>query len=136
MRFWITILLFSVALNYSIAQQSTSSEEKNAQQNSKNFTLSPTSTELLYSSKNLMAGFLYPNPANNIVMLDYQMGDPNISAKIVIHNVLGSMVGEYPMSPYEERLKITTQQLQPGVYFYTLYVNNENFVTKKMIIKR
>jgi hypothetical protein len=95
-----------------------------------------SNSDLLFSDDKLSMSYVYPNPTSNLAIIDYRMDNNINNAKITIHNVLGSMVGEFILSPNENQLKINTRNFDPGVYFYTLYVNNENLVTKKMIIKR
>ncbi len=54
----------------------------------------------------------------------------------IIHSVLGSVISEFNLSPYESRLSIPVIEYNPGVYFYTLYIDNEGVATKKMIVRK
>jgi hypothetical protein len=49
--------------------------------------------------------------------------------------VLGNVVGEYTLVKDARRLNISTLELTSGVYFYALYVDGKNLVTRKLIIK-
>jgi len=91
---------------------------------------------LMYNSNLIRLSDIYPNPVSEMVFLDYMIYDEVTSAKIVFHNVLGSVVGKYELNPLERLMKINTMEFKPGVYFYTLYVENEGKVTKKLVIKR
>jgi len=91
---------------------------------------------LMYNSNRIRVSDIYPNPVSEMVYLDYTIFDEVTTAKIVFHNVLGSVVGKFELNPIERIMKINTIDFKPGVYFYTLYVENEGKVTKKLVIKR
>ena len=102
-----------------------------------NYTVSDQpQTGTMYESNFIRLSDIYPNPVGESAFLDYIVYDPETEARIVFHNILGSQVGQYDLNPLESDLKINTQEYKPGVYFYTLYVNNEGKVTKKLIIRR
>lgn len=100
------------------------------------FIVNEPSKGLLYSNDDLVFNDIYPNPINETGFLEYQIKNTNLDVKIVIHNVLGSVITEYQLNPLERVLKIQTQDYRPGVYFYSLHVDNEGKVTKKMIIRK
>lgn len=91
---------------------------------------------LLYSSKNVDLSDVYPNPVTEFAIFDYHLKDDSKEAKIIIHNVLGSVAGEYLLSPYESQLKVSVEQFNPGVYFYSLYIDNEGVATKKLVVRK
>ena len=90
----------------------------------------------MFNSNSISLSDIYPNPVSDVAFINYLIYDEKVEAKIVFHNVLGSGVGEYSLNPVENELKINTVEFKPGVYFYTLYVDNEVKVTKKLIIKK
>ena len=91
---------------------------------------------LLYESEDITLSDAYPNPVSENAIIQYRFFDETKEAKILIHNVLGSIVGEYKLLPSENQLKISTQELNPGVYFYTLYLDKQVKVTKKLLVKK
>jgi hypothetical protein len=91
---------------------------------------------LLYESEDITLSDAYPNPVSDKAIIQYRFFDETKDAKILIHNVLGSIVGEYKLLPVENQIKISTLELNPGVYFYTLYLDNKGLVTKKLIVKK
>lgn len=93
-------------------------------------------SNFMFSTPDLMVSNFYPNPASNQVSLDYSLADNKTKVKILIQNVLGGIVDEHLLSTSEIKLKINTSELKPGVYFYTLLVDNKSIVTKKIIIKK
>lgn len=91
---------------------------------------------VIFSSPDVKINEVYPNPANEFAIFDYNLTNEDIEAKIVMHNVLGSIVGEYELVYLETKLKIITENMNPGVYFYTLYIDNDGMMTKKMVIRK
>ncbi len=78
---------------------------------------------------------VYPNPAHSTVNLDYSF-DVNVDAATVkIVNLLGSVVKEVEMNQNANKLSIDVSNLNAGVYFYSVIVNNEIFQTKKLVIR-
>jgi len=96
----------------------------------------PPKEGLLYSSINVELSDVYPNPATEVAIFDYLIKDDSKEAKIIIHNVLGSVAGEYDLNPFEQQLKIPVDDFNPGVYFYSLYIDNEGVATKKLVVRK
>jgi hypothetical protein len=77
----------------------------------------------------------YPNPASQVLNFAYQLKNNNDEAKVLIHNLLGSLVAEIKLSAFDSQVQIPVSDYKAGIYFYTISVNNQNVVTKKFIIK-
>ncbi|MDH5365576.1 MAG: T9SS type A sorting domain-containing protein [Cyclobacteriaceae bacterium] len=90
----------------------------------------------LYSSEELILNEVYPNPVKEYAFIDYQINNSDTETKIVIHNVLGSEIGDFVLNPLEKELKIPVIEYNPGVYFYTLYIDGDGVITKKLVIRR
>lgn len=90
----------------------------------------------LYVSDQVTISNIYPNPASDNASFNYIFYDAQTNVKVVVRNVLGSVVGEYTLSAQERQLTLPVDRFIPGVYFYTLWVNNKSVVTKKLIVKR
>ncbi|MBL6444913.1 T9SS type A sorting domain-containing protein [Fulvivirga sp. 29W222] len=90
----------------------------------------------IFSSDQVHINDVYPNPVVDFAIIDYNLLKEDIHAKIVIHNVLGSIIGEYELAYLETKLKINTEELNPGVYFYTLYIDNDGIMTRKLVIRK
>ncbi|UII27439.1 T9SS type A sorting domain-containing protein [Fulvivirga maritima] len=95
-----------------------------------------TEKKLIFSSKDIKINDVYPNPVEDFAIVEYNILNQNKNAKIVIHNVLGSIISEYKLSSLETKIKIKTNDLNSGVYFYTLYVDNDGVMTRKLIVKK
>jgi len=101
-----------------------------------NYHIEEASDDYMFNSPDIRVGTAYPNPVTEIAFIDYQLFNENKDVKILLHNVLGSKIGEFPLNRFENKLKISAQDLNPGVYFYTLYLDNEAIATKKLIVKK
>lgn len=91
---------------------------------------------LIYNSDDLKINDVYPNPVAEYAVIDYNILNSNIEAKVVLHNVLGSIVGEYQLPYLENKITIKTNEYNPGVYFYTLYIDNDGVMTRKLIVRK
>jgi hypothetical protein len=90
----------------------------------------------VYHSKYLTLHDVYPNPAVEFAQIDYKIHELKPVYSIVVRNLLGNIVGQYKLISDESRLKIRTDELTPGIYFFTLYIGNDGVVTRKMMVKR
>ena len=76
----------------------------------------------------------YPNPANKLVNFDYDLQGSN-KGKVVIYDLLGSVVKDIEIPGNYGSLKLNTFDLVEGIYFYSLLINNEVIKTRKLIVK-
>src|SRR5690606_9089894 len=79
---------------------------------------------------------VYPNPVTDHAFVKYDLINPQLEAKIVIHNILGNTIDEYLLPEGESVVKIRTDALSAGIYFYTLYLDNEGIMTRKLIVRK
>jgi hypothetical protein len=66
---------------------------------------------------------LYPNPANNVLTIEYPE-----SGSLVLVDVLGRIVADFELPGGSNKLVLNTQNLVPGVYIY-------KYVPKKMLVQ-
>jgi hypothetical protein len=90
----------------------------------------------IYTSRFITVYDVYPNPAVEEAFVDYDLANDNVNAKILVHNILGNIIGEYSLSSMEKRVRIKTEDQSAGIYFYTLYVESEGVMTRKLIVKK
>lgn len=91
----------------------------------------------LYTSKFINIHDVYPNPVTaDFAFVDYKILNDRVKAKIVMHNLLGNPIGDYPLSSSESRLRLRVEDLTSGIYFYTLYLDNEGVMTRKLIVRK
>jgi len=90
----------------------------------------------IYNSRFVTLRDVYPNPVIDQAVVDYKIMNDQIKAKIVVHNILGNIVGEYSLPSMENFIRVKTDDLSAGIYFYTLYVDNEGVMTRKLIVRK
>lgn len=90
----------------------------------------------IYSSKFITLHDVYPNPVVDQAVVNYKILNDKTKAKIVVHNILGNIVGEYSLPSFENVVRIKTDDLTAGIYFYTLYLDNEGVMTRKLIVRK
>ncbi|MEZ4971865.1 MAG: T9SS type A sorting domain-containing protein [Cyclobacteriaceae bacterium] len=91
---------------------------------------------LVFQSKDITIHDVYPNPVSDYAFIEYRIINETVKANVVIHNILGMPMGDYELPSFENRVKIHTEDLAPGVYFYTLYLDNDGVLTRKLIVRK
>ena len=92
---------------------------------------------LVFQSRDITVHDVYPNPVTDReAFIDYRLYNEDIKAKLVIHNILGSPVGNYELPSFETRVKIQADELSSGVYFYTVYLDNIGVLTRKLVVRK
>ena len=90
----------------------------------------------IYNSRHITLYDVYPNPAVEHANVAYKLASDQVKAKILVHNIIGNVIGEYTLSAFDSTVRIKTEDLNAGIYFYTLYVDNEGVMTRKLIVKK
>ena len=89
----------------------------------------------LFVNEKITVSNVYPNPASEYAELDYTVLSGIRDARIVINNVLGSVVAEYSLDRNSRKLRINTRELPSGIYFYQLSLDGRKVATKKMLVR-
>lgn len=92
----------------------------------------------LFSSDKLWVSNAYPNPADDIVELDYQFTGPVAEARLVLLNILGTPVPGYEQIDLERndrKVRIVTRPLETGYYLYQLTVDGKKVATKRLLVR-
>lgn len=84
---------------------------------------------------NIMVSEIYPNPAVNFVNMDYDLPREIETASVKIVNILGSVVKEQQINTGNGKLRLDISDINDGIYFYSICINNEAYITKKLIVK-
>jgi hypothetical protein len=92
--------------------------------------------DIFYSKDDVMVSNFYPNPSTKFANMEYKLMPYQTNAKIILTNVLGSQVQEYSLDPRDNKLRLPTENMSPGIYFYTLFISDEGLATRKLIVKR
>jgi hypothetical protein len=86
--------------------------------------------------KDIDIGEAYPNPSSRTAQLNYKIKNPNAHARVVVNSFIGNPIYDFRLDPNQSTLVIPVTDLNPGVYFYTLIIDNKNIVTKKLVVKK
>ncbi len=78
----------------------------------------------------------FPNPASDFVSFFYNRANPSDRAVLRVFNVLGSQVKEVNLNETRSTIRINTTDLNSGMYFYSLYLNNKSVSSGKLMINR
>lgn len=78
----------------------------------------------------------YPNPATTNIQIEYSIPVETTSAKIIIRNLVGDVVIETPLKELQGKANISVADLESGVYFYSLLLNESTLTTRKLIINK
>lgn len=99
------------------------------------YVVSPASVADLQSAARF--GSAYPNPAREIVSFDYEFSPAVNEARLVIFNMLGKQVMDYPVNSRNGKISLPLHELNEGVYFYTFVVNGITAsTTRKLVVQR
>jgi hypothetical protein len=94
------------------------------------------SRSYIFQSKDITVQDIYPNPVQDQAFIDYKIHTELVKAKITLHNILGKPMSDHELPFSETRLKIQVDDLVPGVYFYTVYLNSNGILTRKLIVRK
>jgi hypothetical protein len=92
--------------------------------------------EDIFTHPHIVLHDVYPNPIVDYAFINYNMTSDEVEAKIIIHNILGNPIEEYNLPSAENKVKIRAESMNAGIYFYTLYLDNEGVITRKLIVKK
>jgi len=91
---------------------------------------------LLFQGDRIFVSHLYPNPATDYALVDYQFSTNNQEVKIAIYNVLGLLVKEVDLDREDRSAKISLKELNSGLYMYQLLVDGKPVATKKLMVRK
>ena len=95
---------------------------------------SPTGIEVDYAD-NISMSNAYPNPAHSVFKLDYSFDVRVNAASVKVVNLLGSVVKVVELDQNSNSVSVDVSDLNTGIYFYSVIVNNEIFQTKKLVVR-
>lgn len=72
----------------------------------------------------------YPNPANSELIVNYELTNV-VSPEVNVYNIIGAKVGTYTINNTNGVLNIDTQELENGMYFFTIEENNTRVFTQR-----
>lgn len=89
-----------------------------------------------YSSSDKMISSPYPNPADQVAYLDYELPGFPQHAYIKVINLLGREQAKVPLTSHFGTATIQTRELESGVYFLYVIADDKEIATKKLVVSR
>lgn len=77
----------------------------------------------------------YPNPADDYVAFKYDLPGHVSDAGIIMRDMIGTKVKEKDISQNSGEISIDPHDLNKGIYFYSIVLDNKIYTTKKLVIK-
>lgn len=77
-----------------------------------------------------------PNPFTGTTVIRYSLPENVNNALICIFNMQGSMLSQTPVSGSTDRITINGSDYGPGMYIYSLIVNDKEMDSKRMILTK
>jgi len=77
---------------------------------------------------------LYPNPASDYVIIEYQLKGTPRKGQILMYNSEGQLVKTMILNDTHDYLVISLKDLKSGTYFYRLVIDDKSVETKKLSI--
>ena len=78
---------------------------------------------------------IYPNPANTSATIELSVNQSVSSVKISVSNVIGTQIYSIEVAKTERRIVLSTEDLQEGVYFYSLILDGKKEFTRRLIVR-
>lgn len=76
----------------------------------------------------------YPNPAQDYLIVRYNIGKEALPAKLIMYNAEGKPFSQQLLSRPVDEGFVPVQHLQPGVFTLVILGNNNLFLTSKIVI--
>jgi len=77
----------------------------------------------------------YPNPFQGKSVIEYSLPDFEKDASILVFDMTGKLLKEFKLREKSGQIEINSRDFEPGIYLYSLVSNNNEVITKKMIVK-
>ncbi|WP_461053558.1 T9SS type A sorting domain-containing protein [Spirosoma arcticum] len=89
----------------------------------------------LYANERIWVSNVYPNPADDVTEVDYQISGSVGEAKLALLNVLGVPIAEYGLDRNDRKVRIVTRDYATGYYLYQLSVDGKKVATKRLLVR-
>jgi hypothetical protein len=77
-----------------------------------------------------------PNPFSESTVIKYFLLENIQDAKLCITDILGNNIKTFELQSNDGCIVLDNVDFASGIYYYTLYLNNQNIETKQMIINK
>lgn len=77
----------------------------------------------------------YPNPASDVIRLEYRIPENTGTANLNLMDSTGRLIRNFKVDNHTDHLDLNVSDLTPGVYFYNIEYNNLRSPSKKIAIR-
>ena len=75
----------------------------------------------------------HPNPASSNTEIHYNLNE-DTKSELVVYDLLGNLVRNYSLSPHSKKLSLNLSELNSGMYFVNIKLNDEIHEIKRLIV--
>ncbi len=94
-----------------------------------------SSEDKLFNNDKISVSNIYPNPADDMAWIKYNISSQVSEVKITFYNVLGSEIKEEILDKDTNIKSISTKDWGNGIYLYQLSADGRSLVTKKLLVR-
>jgi hypothetical protein len=77
----------------------------------------------------------YPNPATDIIRVDYALPDDIKTARLNILDAAGKTVKNFLVDGHSDHLALNVNDLSSGIYLYYIEYDNQRTISKKIVVQ-
>jgi hypothetical protein len=77
-----------------------------------------------------------PNPTSLSTTILYKTDVNSQNSFIILHDFNGQEVKKFKVDSGEGSLEIKTSEMNPGIYFYSLFENGKGISTKRLLVSK
>lgn len=82
----------------------------------------------------IISSSIFPNPSSTTASISYEMKEQYSHGKIVVYDMLGNSVKEIAIADKQGVARLNVSDLNEGVYFYSIVLDNKAITTQKLIV--
>ena len=77
-----------------------------------------------------------PNPFTSNTIINYQLPANSVNAILAVFDLTGKMLLQYNLAKAANQISINGSSLAAGIYIYSLIVNGNEVVSKRMVLTK
>ncbi|MFT6480770.1 MAG: hypothetical protein ACJAVP_003932 [Spirosomataceae bacterium] len=97
--------------------------------------MNETTEDALFSNTTIHVSNIYPNPANAVANIEYELRDNNAKAELTFYDMLARKVSTYELNSFDRKLRVDTRNWESGIYLYQLIIDGKKVATKKLLVR-
>ncbi|HOY30711.1 MAG TPA: T9SS type A sorting domain-containing protein [Bacteroidales bacterium] len=76
----------------------------------------------------------FPNPSDKATFIKYKISGNDDRLRVIVSDMVGNEVKTISAEGKEGKMRIDTNDLPEGIYFYSFLLNNKIYYTKKLVV--